>query len=107
MMKWQGRKAYTHIIQEVTETRRREEQLKVEAHHDKLTGVGNRFFFQEKADELLATGERMIFCYCMSMIHLGILRETGISGILQRRCRIISVKEMFLPESVETSSALS
>lgn len=43
MMKWQGRKAYTHIIQEVTETRRREEQLKVEAHHDKLTGGGNRF----------------------------------------------------------------
>lgn len=64
MMKWQGQKAYTHIIQEVTETRRREEQLKVEAHQDKLTGIGNRFFFQEKADELLESGDKLVFCYC-------------------------------------------
>lgn len=75
MMKWQGRKAYTHIIQEVTETRRREEQLKVDAHHDKLTGGGNRFFFQEKADELLATGERLIFCYC-DLDHLKYVNDT-------------------------------
>ena len=38
--------------------------LMAEAHLDTLTKVGNRFFFQEKADELLKTGEALAFCYC-------------------------------------------
>ncbi len=38
--------------------------LMAEAHMDTLTKIGNLFFFQEKAEELLKTGEALAFCYC-------------------------------------------
>ena len=38
--------------------------LMAEAHMDTLTKIGNRFFFQEKADELLKSGQALAFCYC-------------------------------------------
>ncbi len=63
-MKWQGEWAYVHIVQEVTETRAKEEQLKAEAYLDMLTGIGNRFYLKEQAEELLKTGEPMSLCYC-------------------------------------------
>lgn len=67
-MKWQGKKAYTHIIREITEEKEREEQLEIKAHQDMLTGIGNRHFFHEKVSQLL-TGtkplrEPLVFCYC-------------------------------------------
>ena len=38
--------------------------MEAEAYRDTLTGIGNRYFFQEKTTELLASGKRLIFCYC-------------------------------------------
>lgn len=64
LMEWQGEKAYAHIIREVTEEKNREARLESEAHHDPLTGIGNRHYFQEKAQELLETGEALVFGYC-------------------------------------------
>ena len=52
-MKWQGEWAYVNIVQEVTETRVKEEQLKAEAYQDMLTRIGNRFYLKEKAEEIL------------------------------------------------------
>lgn len=63
-MKWQGEWAYVHIVQEVTETRAKEEQLKAEAYQDMLTGIGNRFYLREQAEKILETGEQMSLCYC-------------------------------------------
>ena len=63
-MKWQGEWAYVHIVQEVTETRAKEEQLKAEAYQDMLTGIGNRFYLREQAAKILETGEKMSLCYC-------------------------------------------
>ena len=63
-MKWQGESAYTHIIHEVTDEKKREELLETEAHQDTLTKIGNRYFFSEKAEEALASNENFILCYC-------------------------------------------
>lgn len=63
-MKWQGEWSYVHIIQEVTEARAKEEQLRAEAYQDMLTGIGNRFYLREEADEILDTGEQLALCYC-------------------------------------------
>lgn len=63
-MKWQGENAYTHIIHEITDEKKREELLEAEAHQDTLTHIGNRYFFHEKAQEVLASNENVTFCYC-------------------------------------------
>lgn len=42
----------------------REEELEEEAYRDKLTGIGNRHLFHERAETMLATGEKIVFCYC-------------------------------------------
>ncbi len=63
-MKWQGEWAYVHIVREVTETRVKEEQLKAEAYLDMLTGIGNRFYLKDKAEDILKSGEQVSVCYC-------------------------------------------
>lgn len=42
----------------------REARLETEAYQDSLTGIGNRHFFLEKAEEALADPGRCVFCYC-------------------------------------------
>ena len=42
----------------------REEELEEEAYRDKLTGIGNRHLFHERAETMLVTGEKIVFCYC-------------------------------------------
>lgn len=42
----------------------REEELEEEAYRDKLTGIGNRHLFHERVETMLATGEKIVFCYC-------------------------------------------
>ena len=63
-MEWQGQKAFAHIIREVTAEKRREEELEEEAYRDMLTGIGNRYLFQERTAKMLETGEALVFCYC-------------------------------------------
>ena len=47
----------------------REEELEEEAYRDKLTGIGNRHLFHERAETMLATGKKIVFCYC-DLVHL-------------------------------------
>lgn len=61
---WQGEKAYSHIIREVTETKQREESLRKKAQRDPMTGIGNRGLFLEKAEDLLKKDIDLVFCYC-------------------------------------------
>ena len=74
-MEWQGQKAYAHIIQDITEEKRREQKLTAEAYHDSLTGIGNRQFLFEQMGELLNTKRQLTFCYC-DLDHLKYINDT-------------------------------
>ena len=63
-MRWQGQRAYVHIIREVTEEKKREEALEDQAYTDTLTGIGNRFYFKAKAEEMLKKSDALVLCYC-------------------------------------------
>ena len=54
--------AYFYIM--TKQLKEREEELEEEAYRDKLTGIGNRHLFHERAETMLATGEKIVFCYC-------------------------------------------
>lgn len=54
---------------------REKEELVEEAHSDMLTGVGNRYFFKDKIDRLLESGERLVFCYC-DLDHLKYINDS-------------------------------
>lgn len=74
LMKWQGEQAYAHILREVTAEKRKEEQLEAEANHDTLTQIGNRRYFQERAQEMFLTDKSLIFCYC-DLDHLKLVND--------------------------------
>lgn len=63
-MEWQGQQAYAHIIMEVTQEKVTQGKLELEAYFDSLTGIGNRYYFHKKMEELLKTGESLVFCCC-------------------------------------------
>ena len=64
LMLWQGKNAYAHILRDITQQRRREVRLEAEAHQDALTGIGNRFYFLERLELALESGECCQLCYC-------------------------------------------
>lgn len=74
-IEWQGRKAYLHLIREVTEEKTLQARLEAKAYLDPLTGIGNRHFFQTKLDEFLANGQRIVLCYC-DLDHLKYVNDT-------------------------------
>ena len=75
LMEWQGEEAYAHIILEVTKDKLEQDKLEQEAYFDTLTQIGNRCYFQKKLDELLDTGNDLIFCYC-DLDHLKYVNDT-------------------------------
>ncbi len=63
-MEWQGRQAYAHIIMEITQEKIAQGKLELEAYFDSLTGIGNRYYFHKKIEEMLKTGDSLVFCWC-------------------------------------------
>lgn len=63
-MEWQGQQAYAHIIMEVTQEKIAQGKLELEAYFDSLTGIGNRYYFHKRVEELLKTGDDLVFCCC-------------------------------------------
>lgn len=63
-MEWQGQQAYAHIIMEITQEKIAQGKLELEAYYDSLTGIGNRYYFHKRVEELLKTGENLVFCCC-------------------------------------------
>lgn len=61
---WQGRRAYAHILRDVTLQRQTERRLTEEAHLDALTGIGNRLCFEEELQKLLDRPLPFAFCFC-------------------------------------------
>ena len=52
------------VITMTKQLKEREEDLDEEAYRDNLTGIGNRHLFHERAETMLATGKKIVFCYC-------------------------------------------
>ncbi len=74
-MEWRGEQAYAHIILEITEEKLEQDKLELEAHFDRLTQIGNRYYFHKKMHELLRSNEAFVFCYC-DLDHLKYVNDT-------------------------------
>ncbi len=75
VMEWQGDPAYAHIITDVTAEKHEQDKLKLEAYFDRLTKIGNRYYFHNRTDELLKSGSQLVFCYC-DLDHLKYVNDT-------------------------------
>lgn len=60
---WQGRKAYAHVIIDITQERQEAKQLASKAYHDPGTGIANRRFFEEYMEQALEEKQEMTLCY--------------------------------------------
>lgn len=63
LIEWQGRRAYAHILRDVTQEKQETERLADQAYTDLLTGIGNRFYFKEQAEQLLKQNVPILCCY--------------------------------------------
>lgn len=101
LMEWQGQQAYSHIILDITEEKKREEKLAAEAYHDPLTGIGNRLFFNEQMEELLSSKQKLTFCYC-DLDHLKYVNDTfgHLEGDWYIRYFVNTVKEQLHKEDI-------
>ena len=74
---------FSEAFNEMTRQLREREMLfkemaeleRTHANHDMLTGVGNRYFFHHKMEELISSDENMVFCYC-DLDHLKEINDT-------------------------------
>lgn len=74
---------FSEAFNEMTRQLREREMLfketaeleRTHANHDMLTGVGNRYFFQQKLEALINSQENMVFCYC-DLDHLKEINDT-------------------------------
>ncbi len=62
-MEWKGKKAFAHIVEDITEDKRAEEKLASRAYYDAGTGIHNRFFFQEYMEKQLTRHVHMVICF--------------------------------------------
>jgi len=74
-MEWQGEPAYAHILLDVTQEKLKQGKLEQEAYFDRLTGIGNRYYFHKKMKELLEANAQLVFCYC-DLDHLKEVNDT-------------------------------
>ncbi len=74
-MEWQGEPAYAHILLDVTQEKLKQGKLEQEANFDRLTGIGNRYYFHKKMKELLEANTQLVFCYC-DLDHLKYVNDT-------------------------------
>lgn len=62
-LEWKRRKAYAHILMDITDERLETRSLQDKAYHDALTGIYNRIYFDEYMEKILWNGERVILGY--------------------------------------------
>ena len=65
--------AITHFVgikEDITELRRLQEQVEYMARHDQLTGLPNRFLFQDRLDQALVQGKRRKTCFALLYLDL-------------------------------------
>ena len=64
LMEWEGEEAYAHIILEITQEKLEQGKLEQKAYFDKLTNIGNRYYFQKCIQSMMKSNEELMFCYC-------------------------------------------
>lgn len=62
-LEWKKRKAYAHILLDITDERLETRNLKNKAYHDRLTGVYNRIYFEEYMDKILRDKRKVVLGY--------------------------------------------
>ena len=61
---WQQESAYANIIFDITEEKLAKSELEYKAYFDRLTKIGNRYYFYARVNDLLRLHESLVFCYC-------------------------------------------
>ena len=62
-MEWKERLSYVHVVVDITDEKRNARNLTSKAHHDPLTGVKNRLFFEEYMEMVLREEQDTTLCY--------------------------------------------
>lgn len=62
-MEWKERSSYVHVVVDITDEKRNARNLTSKAHHDPLTGVKNRLFFEEYMSIVLRDELEATLCY--------------------------------------------
>lgn len=62
-LEWKKKKAYAHILMDVTDEKLAARSLRNKAYHDGLTGIYNRIYFNEYMDKVLRDGEYVVLGY--------------------------------------------
>lgn len=64
LTEWRHVPVYAHFIQDVTSEEMEHGLLQKRAHFDPLTQIGNRYYFQEKMDQLMSRDCELAIVYC-------------------------------------------
>ena len=62
-LEWKKRRAYAHILMDVTDEKLEARYLKDKAYHDGLTGIYNRMYFEEIMHKILKEKEQVVLGY--------------------------------------------
>lgn len=62
-LEWKKKKAFAHILMDITDERLETRSLKNKAYHDRLTGVYNRIYFEEYMDKTLREQRKVVLGY--------------------------------------------
>ena len=60
---WKSRKAYAHIVLDITIEKEKSRRLKAKAYRDQGTGIYNRLYFMERMKRLLEEPQQTALCY--------------------------------------------
>ncbi len=60
---WKNRRAYAHIVLDITIDKETSRRLKAKAYRDQGTGIYNRTYFMEYMSRLLEDSRRAVLCY--------------------------------------------
>lgn len=62
-LEWKKRKAYAHILMDITDEKMEARSLQDKAYHDALTGIYNRVYFDEYMERVLRDGKNVVLGY--------------------------------------------
>lgn len=62
-LEWKKRKAYAHILMDITDEKLEARSLQDKAYHDALTGIYNRIYFDEYMEKILWDKQRVVLGY--------------------------------------------
>lgn len=64
LTEWNQKEAYAHFIQDITDVKKKENELQKRAFIDSLTQISNRDYFIREMKQILNQKEEFVLCYC-------------------------------------------